>query len=141
MEIDTKYHGIKNYSKDDIIYFNKGIPGFENLKKFILFKVEDNDIFSVLHSIEDKNIGFVVISPFAFMKDYEFDLSDEKVQGLNIKEPHDVLILCTVTINSNIKEVTSNFKAPIVINLKDKVGEQIILQDEDYDIKYPLFKE
>lgn len=141
MELITKYHGTIEYKEEEIIYFKKGIPGFQNLKKFVLFPVEENDFFSVLHSVEDNNIGFIVVSPFNVKKDYEIELNDTVLKELNIKEEKDVSIFNTVTLNSEISKITSNLKAPVVINIKDRLGEQIILNDDKYEIKYPLFKE
>lgn len=141
MELITKYHGTIEYKEEEIIYFKKGIPGFQNLKKFVLFPVEENDFFSVLHSVEDNNIGFIVVSPFNVKKDYEIELNDTVLKELNIKEEKDVSIFNTVTLDSEVSKITSNLKAPIVINIKDRLGEQIILNDEKYEIKYPLFKE
>lgn len=139
MKLNTKYHGVKEYKQEDIITFNKGIPGFENLRKFILFNVEDNDIFSILHSIEDENIGLIVVSPFNVDKGYEFNLDEEIVSSLKIKKPSDVVVLNTVTLNSDINNITVNFKAPIVINMELKLGEQVILDNEKYQVKHQLF--
>ncbi|AKN33912.1 flagellar assembly protein FliW [Clostridium carboxidivorans P7] len=140
MELSTKYHGIRKYDQNDVIIFKKGIPGFEHLKKFILFSVEENEVFSILHSIDDEAVGFVVISPFFYIKDYEFDLEDEKLKELEIEKEEDVLVLNTVTLSTNISDITINLKAPIVINVKNKTGEQIILDNPNYVIKHLLFK-
>lgn len=141
MEIKTKYHGIKHYKDSDVITFKKGIPGFENLKKFIIFPVEENNLFYVLQSIEDLSIGLVLISPFNILKDYEFDLDDSKMEELGIKSHKDIIVFNTVTLNSKIENITANLKAPFVININKKIGEQIILDGSSYSIKYPLFKE
>lgn len=141
MKLNTKYHGVKEYEEKDIVEFKKGLPGFENLKKFILFPVEENEVFSILHSVEDEDIGIVVVSPFLFIKDYEFDLKEEKAKELEVEGHEDVFILNTVTLNSKIEEITINLKAPIVINIKRRSGEQIILDNPNYDIKHPLFRE
>ncbi|MDF2504152.1 MAG: fliW, partial [Clostridium sp.] len=106
------------------------MPGFLDLKKFVLFPVEENDFFSVLHSVENSSIGFIVVSPFNIKKDYEIELNDAVLKELNIKEEIDVLIFNTVTLSSEVTKITSNLKAPIVINIKDRLGEQIILNDE-----------
>ncbi|MEA5009365.1 flagellar assembly protein FliW [Clostridium tyrobutyricum] len=140
MELKTKYHGILNYEEKDVIIFKKGIPGFDNLKKFILVPAEENSLFAILQSIEDIDIGLVVTSPFNIIKDYEFDLDDSKVCELNIENKKDVLVVNTVTVNSKLENITINLKAPIVINTNDKIGEQLILDNVDYPIKYPLFK-
>lgn len=141
MKLNTKYHGIIDYKEEDIITFHKGLPGFENLRSFILIPLEEDSIFTILHSIEDEGVGLVLVSPFQVDKDYEFKLSDEKISNLKIKSTEEVLTLNTVTLRSNIKEITTNLKAPIIINIKEKLGEQIILDNEKYKLKHPLFKE
>ncbi|MBV4437195.1 flagellar assembly protein FliW [Clostridium tyrobutyricum] len=140
MELKTKFHRTINYDKKDVITFKNGIPGFENLKKFILIPAEENSLFGILQSTEDANIGIVVASPFNVCKNYEFDIDDDKISELNIKDNKDVLVVNTVTLDSNIENITINLKAPIVINTKHNIGEQLILDNVDYPIKYPLFK-
>ncbi|HEY8889413.1 MAG TPA: flagellar assembly protein FliW [Clostridium sp.] len=141
MELVTKYHGVKEYSDEDVIKFKKGLPGFKELKKFIIFPVENNGIFSVLHSIENTEVGLVLVSPFTLSQGYEFKIPDNYVLELKIVEPEDVLVLTTVTLNSDMKKMTTNLKAPIIINTKEKLGEQLILDNDKYRIKEPLFKE
>lgn len=141
MELKTKYHGVRNYDEEDVITFKRGIPGLENLKRYIIFPAEENKLFYILQSVEDLSIGIVLISPFNVMKDYEFKLDDDKVRELGISGSKDVLLLNTVTLSSKIENITANMKAPLVININKKIGEQIILDNENYLIKYPLFKE
>ncbi|WP_195962678.1 flagellar assembly protein FliW [Clostridium tyrobutyricum] len=141
MELKTKYHGTRYYEEKDIITFKRGIPGFEHLKKFIIFIAEENKLFYILHSIEDMSVGIVLVSPFNVVKDYEFKLNDSKLEELNIKSHEDVLVLNTVTLNSKLENITVNLKAPLVININRKLGEQIILDNIVYSIKHPLFRE
>ncbi|SUY47502.1 flagellar assembly protein FliW [Clostridium putrefaciens] len=141
MEVKTKYHGTVSFQERDIIKFNKGLPAFESLKNFILLSVDGSDIFKILHSIEDEEIGLIVVSPFEFIKEYEVELSDEIIDKLSIKKEEDVLILNTVTLNSDVSKITANLRAPIIINIKESLGEQIILEDENFSIKYPIIRE
>ncbi|HDK7174857.1 TPA: flagellar assembly protein FliW [Clostridium botulinum] len=141
MNLNTKYHGCIEYEEKDVIYFEKGIPGFEGLKKFIVFPVEDNEVFSVFHSIEKEDMGIIVTSPFNIEKDYEIQLEEEQIKNLKLQDKKDTLVLNTVTLNSNIDKITANLRAPIIINIKEKIGEQIIINSDKYSIKYPLFKE
>ena len=141
MEINTKYHGIIEYNEDEIITFKKGIPGFESLSKFILFPLEENDEFKILHSVEDEKLGLLVISPFSIEKDYEIKLSERVIGELKIADPTEVMVVNTVTLDSDIKKCTTNLQAPIIINTTKRLGEQIIMDNGRYNIKYPLFKE
>ncbi|WP_055668149.1 flagellar assembly protein FliW [Desnuesiella massiliensis] len=140
MKLETKYHGVLNYEEEEIITFPNGMLGFENLNKFIMFSAEENPMFTILHSLDDKDIGFLVISPFEVMENYEVKLSDNIIQQLNITEEKDVILLNTVTLNTKVENITVNLRAPIVINIKQKLGEQIIVDNEEYLIKYPLIK-
>ncbi|MBK5240383.1 flagellar assembly protein FliW [Clostridium sp.] len=140
MEIVTKYHGARTYSDEDVIEFKKGLPGFKELKKFIIFPLKGNEAFSILHSIENIAIGLVLVSPFTIIMDYEFKIPESNLKELGIERPEDVEVLTTVTLNSNIENMTTNLKAPIIINIKAKLGEQLILDNDKYKVKEPLFK-
>ena len=139
MELVTKHHGAITYSNEDIIMFKKGLPGFKDLKKFIIFPLESNEDFSILHSTEDSEVGLVLVSPFNIMQDYEFKIPYNFIKELQISSPQDVVVLTTVTLSSNIENMTTNLKAPIIINIKEKLGEQLILDNDKYKIKHPLF--
>ena len=141
MKLNTKYHGCIEYEERDVIYFQKGIPGFEELKKFIIFPVKDNDVFSVFHSIEEEDMGIIVTSPCNIEKEYEIQLEKEQIKSLKLKDEKDTLVLNTVTLSSDIDKITANLRAPIVINIKEKIGEQIIINSDKYQVKHPLFKE
>ena len=120
------------------ILFEKGIPGFEDYKYFNVNVIKDNEKFYSIVSKEDDNIGFISISPFEIKNDYEIDLDDEFVKELDIKSEKDVLVLCLITLGKTLKDSTAHLKAPIIINIKNNRGKQLILQDDKYKIKEPL---
>lgn len=123
------------------ITFEKGLLGLEHLKKYKIEEIEDNEDFKLISSIEDPDISLVIISPFKVKEDYEIDLSDETVKNLQIDSSDDVLLYTTVTVNSDVKKITTNLRAPLVINKKNNLAEQVVLSKEAYEIKYPLVKE
>lgn len=120
------------------IIFEKGIPGFEDYKYFNVNPIKDNERFYSIVSKEDDNIGFISISPFDIKTDYEIDLDDEFIQDLEIKNEKDVLVLALITLGKTLKDSTANLKAPIIINIKNNRGRQLILQDDKYKIKEKL---
>ena len=120
------------------ILFEKGIPGFENYRYFNVNIVEGNKKIYNIVSKEDSNVGLISISPFDIKKDYEIDLDDQFIKELDIKNEKDVLVLCLITLGKSLKDSTANLKAPIIINIKNNRGKQLILQDDKYKIKEPL---
>ena len=139
MEILSPVHGKITYDEDEIIIFEKSIPGFNDVKRFILKEIEGSS-FKLLQSIDDVTVGFVVISPFEVEENYEINLSEEVIKTLEIKEATDVLLYSLVTLNSKVEKITVNLKAPVVINVNNKKAEQFIIDKEKYKIKHPLMK-
>ena len=103
----------------------------------ITLDIFDERFYNIV-SKEDSNIGFVSISPFEIKTDYEIDLDDEFIKELDIKDEKDVLVICLITLGKSLKDSTANLKAPIIINIKNNRGKQLILQDDKYKIKEPL---
>ena len=120
------------------IFFEKGLLGLEEYKNYEIEEIEGNDTFKVLRSLEDKDLSLVIVSPFDVKEDYEIDLPDETVKNLKITDDKDVELYTTVTLNSDMKKSTTNLRAPLVINIKNALGEQIILKNENYKIKHTI---
>lgn len=120
------------------VVFEKGLPGFESHKNFEINDIEENQKFKVVNSLDDKSVGFIVVSPFDIKKDYEIKLDEDTINSLKIDKPEEVLLLNIVTLGKKLEDSTVNLKAPLVMSVKNKLGLQLILQDDKYDIKEPL---
>ncbi|NFS27808.1 flagellar assembly protein FliW [Clostridium botulinum] len=137
----SKVHGNIEYEEKDKITFKKGILGFENLKEYILVDLKECEPFKLLQSLEDEDVGLIVVSPFEFLKNYETKLNTEEIKRLEIRSEEEVTLVTTVTLNSDSKKITTNLKAPLIINISNNLGEQIILDNSDYKIKHLLIEE
>lgn len=138
MKFISKIHGEIEYKENNIITFRKGLPGLNELKKFILLDLQEYEPFKLLQSLENDDIAMIVTSPYDFFKDYEVKLSEETIKNLQIESPEQVIILTTVTLNSDVKKITTNLQGPIVINTSNNLGEQIIIDNSKYKVKSPL---
>lgn len=119
------------------LFFEEGLPGFSHLQFFQLVQ-EDESPFFVIQSVEDNSVSFWVVNPFSFFPDYHFTLSPLTKSLLRIEEEKSISVFTIVTLRGN-ESITVNLKAPIVINLSNRMSRQIILQDELYSIRQPLF--
>ncbi|AQR97025.1 flagellar assembly protein FliW [Clostridium saccharoperbutylacetonicum] len=141
MKYMSKVHGEITYEDKDIITFKKGVLGFDQLRKFFLVDLKDTEPFKLLHSLENEEVGFIVTSPYEFFDNYEINLNNEAINNLNIQSSQEVMILTTITLNSDIKKITTNLQGPIIINISNNLGEQIIVDNSKYKVKEPLIKE
>lgn len=122
------------------LVFKKGILGFENYNEFIIKDVEENDVFKILEAKDDRGLSLAILSPFDVKEDYKVELSEETIENLGIESEEDVIIYTTVTLNSDMTKTTTNLRAPIIINQKNCLAEQIILSEDNYKIKHPIKK-
>lgn len=142
MKIQTTRFGEIEVADSSVITFNKGIPGFEEYKQYLLIPADEKGEtpFFFLQSIEEAGVSLFLLNPFSFFNDYGINLQDHIVEGLELTEPTDALVLTTVTVKGDLKEATTNLKAPIVFNIKSQLGMQVVLDNKDYLIKQPLFQ-
>lgn len=143
MQIQTKYLGEIEISKEQILSFSNGILGFEDSREFVLLDVPDNPYFKFLQDIKNSYISFLLTNPWDFFKDYDVELPDEELLKIQINPTteNQMVIYTVVTLGQSFKESTSNLLAPIVINLYSKEGRQFILNDSLYNTRHSLFSE
>jgi len=139
MEIMTRDFGKIEIAQSDIISFKAGIPGFENLEDFVLLPLADESPFIIMQSVSDPDVAFVTVEPGNLIQDYEFEISDKAEKELKIESISNLLILNIITLKNQIKDSTANLSAPIVINLEEKLGKQIILDDQRYQVRFKVF--
>ncbi|KGR76501.1 flagellar assembly protein FliW [Ureibacillus sinduriensis] len=139
MNIETKFLGQVEIKEDEMLTFEYGLPGFPELKKFVLLSLDADLPLAVLQSIDEAQVGFVVAYPFLFKKDYVFDISDEDKEDLKIESEEDVIAYSIVTLKETFPESTLNLLAPVLINKNKKLGKQVVLQDNAaYPLRFPI---
>ncbi|MEF2968077.1 flagellar assembly protein FliW [Paenibacillus sp. M1] len=123
-------------SEDEVYTFRKGIPGFEQYSEFTIFRHDEH--FSFLQSMEEEEVAFIIINPFSFFPDYEFELSDTDLEELHINSESEVAVRTIVTWGDELTKVTTNLMAPLVFNVEERIGKQIVLNRSNYTTKHFL---
>lgn len=139
MKLNTKFLGEVEIAEQDILTFEQGLLGLEDEKQFVLLPIDTDTPMALLQSLKHVEIGFILAYPFAFKKDYSFEISQEDREELQIEKEEDVLAYSIVTVKENFEDSTLNLLAPVIINGQKKCGKQIVLQDNKaYPLRYPL---
>lgn len=139
MKIKSTRFGELEVSEEQIVKFQNGIPGFPNEKFFVLIPFDSNSPFSYLQSTLEADLTFILADPFAFFKDYEFNLNDEVVQELDLSQENPPQVFLITTMKERLADMTANLLAPIVINALTHTGRQVILDKSEYSIQHKLF--
>ncbi len=138
MNIETKFFGEVSIDEDKIIVFKTPILGFENDEKYILIDIEELDSLKCLQSITNKNLCFVVSTPWVYYNDYEFDIDDDCSEKLELESHEDIAVYNILTLRENFDLSTMNLSAPIILNHNKNFASQIVLSDEKYKTSHPV---
>ena len=143
MKVQTKWFGEIDTSEDKVITFEKGIIGFESYKKYmIVFDAQKEAESSImwLQSLDDAALALPVMKPELVNEDYDPVVEDELINtlGENIKDAQ-LVVLVTLTVPSDITKMTCNLKAPIIINADTMKGIQLIADNDDYQVRMPIY--
>jgi len=130
------------YSPDDVITFTDGVPGFESNKTFVVVRNESYAPFEWLVCVDGgMKLRFAMLNPMLVYPEYAPNISKAQVEGLNLHDAQDILMYVFVTVAENPSDSTVNLMAPVLINTKDKVGRQIILDNSPYSTREPIVRQ
>lgn len=133
MKIHTAHFGEIEFDMDKKICFENGLPGLEEDTEFALLSQEDSTPICWLQSLTRTHIAIPVLNPFLICPAYEFDITDSDIDKLQILDVKDVCILNVLVIpGGNPDEMTINLSAPVIINMKNRQGRQIFLNEKCY---------
>ncbi len=143
MKVNTQIFGEIEVDESRFIIFEDGILGFPDLKRFMLIHDEESagqNLISWMQSIDEPGFAMPVIDPLRVCPEYNPEVEDELLKPLGEIKADEILVLTTVTVPPEIEKMTSNLKAPFIINAENLKACQIILDDEKYLIKYPIYE-
>jgi len=138
---DKPYPTPAAYKLDENIVFSfpDGVPAFEDSKRFSIVLTENIQPFVYLKSLDIDDLGFICIDPFLVRDDYVVNLPAKDMSILELDDPGDAMVLCTVTVDSKPKNTTANLRAPIIINMEKGIGRQVILEDLENAVKFRIW--
>ncbi len=142
MKIKTRYFGEVELEDSKLITFEKGLFGFEEYNKFaLLYDSESGEIPSIqwLQSVDEESLALPVMIPTIVMNDYNPVVEDGILESLGEWTEESISVLVTVTVPTDLKLMTTNMKAPIIINTDTMKGCQVVAENQDYEIKYKIY--
>lgn len=136
--VQSSRFGPLEVPEDSVIHFPNGIIGFPRAQNYIM--IEHKPPFSWLHSVDDSNLAFVVVDGFQFGDSYDAKapIGD---RDCDFKADDEFAILIIVTVRPDPRMTTANLKAPIFVNMRNRKGTQIIIDDQRYSTRHALWQD
>lgn len=141
MNINTRAFGEVVIDDEKIIQFPSGIVGFSELTEFALIHDEEKGIGAIhwLQSVQEPGFAMPVMDPLNVKPDYNPEVDDELLKQIGELDPEQVLILVTVTVPSDLTNMSVNLKGPIIINTAEKKACQVIVEGDECPVKFPIY--
>ena len=141
MNIKTKLFGDVYVDESKLIKFVNGIVGFPELTDFMLIHdSEGSKNIRWMQSIQEPAFAMPVIDPLKIKDDYNPSIEDELLKPLGDMNPENMLVLVTITVPKQIENMSVNLKAPLIINGDNLKACQIIVDDDQYEVKFPIYE-
>jgi flagellar assembly factor FliW len=135
MQIHTTRFGTVEIEADDIINFPNGMLGLESCRHWVLLADAENDALGWLQSTALADVALAVVSPRRFQAEYQVRVSRSELAPLALKEVKDAKVL--VIVGKSERGITLNLKAPLVINISERVGRQVV-SNGDHPVQFEL---
>lgn len=145
--IHTAYFGELDYTDSTVFQFPGGLPGFESERAFIFVRRPQTEPLLFLQSVGNPQLCFILLPILVLDANYRVHLDSEDLAALRLaprSQPRigeDILCAAIVNAGNGSEAPTANLMAPVVVNLKEQVGIQVIPADSPYSHRHPVLTE
>jgi flagellar assembly factor FliW len=126
----------ENVADREIIEFPEGLLGFEQFKRFVIVEREEYEPFQWLISIDDPNLGFVIIDPTYFYPSYDPKIDENELASILDNEGRTLLIYTIVTVSPDPGATSANLLAPVLLCVETWKAKQVVLNDPRYSTRH-----
>lgn len=138
MKVETTRFGQIEVDETRLLTFRKGILGFPDNSVYALVQTNDEGNFFWLQSIERPDLAFVVCDPLLFVPDFQVQIKPEDLETLELADMQHVQVL--IIVNKIDRMLTGNLQGPLVINVINHEGLQLVLSEKKYSTRHPLME-
>jgi flagellar assembly factor FliW len=138
MNLDTTRFGMVEVDEQTVITFTQPIIGFQEFRRFVLLDGPDGGDLKWLQSIDSGELAFILMNPRQVVPDYTIKLGNHELSELAVTSSDELDVYTLVVVPQDPSLVRTNLKAPILINPKQRLGKQTILDKSSYPVQFVL---
>jgi flagellar assembly factor FliW len=127
MLISTHRFGKLDLACDDLFLFPDGLVGMERMRQWALIPDPANEMLAWLQSTSRPEVSLPTIAPRPYFPEYRVRVSERDLSILKLRSGCETYILTTISDQGG--RVTTNLRAPIILNLDLRLGAQLTTTD------------
>lgn len=124
-------------SEEALFTLPSGFVGYPDWQRFALIPAPEGYPFTVLQSIDDAEVSFLVTDPRLLWPDYLAAVADDVLQRIEASGPDDLRLLCTLNVQED-GSITANLLGPIALSVTSRLACQLVLYDTEYSTQHEL---
>lgn len=129
------------FDRAQSLHFPAGIVGFPDMNQFGMANLpgENLDQFKLLQSLDDARLSFIVLPLMGDAIPLDKEDIDTVVNTLKIN-PENMAMLFIVTVRRLGEGITMTYnnRAPVVLDVVARTGQQYVIANHKYDIQQSL---
>lgn len=128
MLIETSRFGTLDLEEEVFIEFPWGIPGFEQIKRYVILEHRHGP-FRWMQAVDEPHVAFVVCEPEVVGVRYEVPLA--KGKAINLESLDDLVVLIMVSFDREQKRISPHWRGPLLFNSSSRLGCQWSMDEDD----------
>jgi flagellar assembly factor FliW len=134
----TRLFGQIDIQEEQLLEFREGLLGFSLCKRWLLIGGKKPGT-AWLQSADHGALAFMLIDPFVAFDGYTAHLGQPEIEQLDASDPSHIAVFAIVTLpSSEAPELTANLRGPVVINVRARLGAQIVASEGPWSVRQPL---
>jgi len=136
--LESRRFGTVQVTEEAVVRFPEGLPGFEELREFLLLSSPGLEPVQFLVSCKDPEISFPILAARLCLEGYAPELDRSALQALAVPEMSALAIYAILSFHHECERVTANLRAPVLINPAARIGRQVTLMDSTQSLRHAL---
>lgn len=130
--------GSVTVTRAELFTFPAGVFGFEGARTYVLVPAGRDGLWW-LQAVERADLVFLLADPFRFFPGYQVTVPPADLAHLAADDQATLMALAIVTLPRTERDgATANLRAPVLLAVDRRVGRQVILLDELYQVQAPF---
>ena len=142
---ETKHFGQIPQTPAVEFAFPRGLPGFDNCRRFVPLRFEQSDPLIFLQSLENSELCFITVPVLVIEPAYRLTMDAEDLEAIGLNGSRQPRIgedvMCLAVISARAEGTTANLLAPVVVNLHNGQAMQAVMTGSEYSHQHALLPE
>lgn len=141
MKFTTTRFGEIEFPEEVVMTFPEGVLGFPDERRYILLEHDaEGSPFKWLQSLDNPDLAFIVMDPLMIEPQYRFDVDVDTARMIGTERPEDCALMAIINVpHEQPIRMTANLKAPLIVNVVNRTGRQLVLSTNHFLINTPVF--